>query len=69
MALATVLTQIEFPGLYPELVDRDPFPLALVCLRDAALLAAVALVALELQPRGEEQLVDARGAPLRVRLD
>ncbi len=69
VALATVLTQVEFPGLYPELVDREPFPVALVCLRDAALLAAVALTVLELQPRREEQLVDARGAPLRVGLD
>jgi len=69
VALATVLTQIEFPALNHELVDRDPLAVALVCLRDAALLAAVALVALELQPRRKEQLLDARGAPVPVGLD
>ena len=69
VALATLLTLIEFPGLYHELVDRDALPVALVCLRDAALLAAVALTVRALQPRREEQLLDPRGAALAVRLD
>ena len=69
VALATALTQIEFPGLYVELVDRHPLPIAIVCLRDAALLAVVALVSLALEPRGQEQLLDPRRAALAVRLD
>ena len=69
VALATVLTQIEFPGLYVELVDREPLPVAIVCLRDATLLTVVALASRALEPRGEEHLLDARGAALAVRLD
>ena len=69
VALATALTQIEFPGLYVELVDRQPLPIAIVCLRDAALLAVVALVSRALEPRGQEQLLDPRRAALAVRLD
>ena len=69
VALATLLTLIEFPGLYHELVDREGLPVALVCLRDAALLAGVALTVRALQPRREEQLLDPRGAALAVRLD
>ena len=65
-----MLTQIEFPALYLELVDREPLPVAIVCLRDAALLAAVALaVARALQPRREEQLLDRVARPVAVRLD
>ena len=69
MALATVLTQIEFPSLYVELVDREPLPIAIVCLRDATLLAVVALAVRALEPRGQEQLLDPRGPALAVRLD
>jgi hypothetical protein len=41
---ALVLTQLEFPARYPELVRGEPLPLTLVSLRDAALLAALALL-------------------------
>lgn len=44
VAAAAVLTQLEFPARYFDLVAREPLPLVLVTLRNAALLAAVALV-------------------------
>jgi MFS family permease len=69
VALATVLTQIEFPALYHELVDREALPVMLVCVRDAVLLAAVVLTVRRLQPRGEQQLLGARGGAVPVRLD
>ncbi|HEX5911180.1 MAG TPA: glycosyltransferase 87 family protein [Thermoleophilaceae bacterium] len=40
-ALAVVLTLFEFPGLYREVVDRDAGALALVVVRDLALLGVV----------------------------
>jgi hypothetical protein len=40
---AAVLTQLEFPARYFDLVAREPLPLTLVALRNAALLAVVAL--------------------------
>jgi Glycosyltransferase family 87 len=43
VAAAAVLTQLEFPARYFDLVAREPLPLALVTLRNAALLAVVAL--------------------------
>jgi hypothetical protein len=69
VAGATVLTLVEFPGLYENLGGREPLPVAIVCLRDACLIAAVALTVRALQPRREEHLLGARGAALGVRLD
>ena len=69
IAAAAVLTQIEFPAHYFDVVAREPLALALVALRNAALLAALVLAVRELQPRGQEQLFDRRRAPLAVRLD
>jgi uncharacterized membrane protein len=43
VAAAAVLTQLEFPARYFDLVAREPLPLALVALRNAALLLVVAL--------------------------
>jgi hypothetical protein len=43
VALATVLTGIEFPGLYPEVVDGETGAVALVAVRDAALIVAAIL--------------------------
>ena len=40
-ALAVVLTLIEFPGLYREVVDREAGALALVLVRDLALVGVV----------------------------
>ena len=69
VAGATVLTLVEFPGLYENLGGREPLPVAIVCLRDALLIAAVALTVRALQVRGEEHLLDARRPAVAVRLD
>jgi len=66
---AAVLTQIEFPAHYFDVVAREPLALALVAVRNSALLAAVVLVVRELDPRGQEQLFDRGRASLAVRLD
>jgi hypothetical protein len=69
VALAAVLTQVEFPALYFDLLARDPAVIAVVCLRDAALLASVALAARALGAGGDEQLLNPRGTPVAVGLD
>jgi Glycosyltransferase family 87 len=69
IAVAAVLTQIEFPVHYFDVVDREPLALALVALRNAALLTALVLAVRELQPSRQEQLFDPGRAPLAVRLD
>jgi hypothetical protein len=69
VALAIVLTQIEFPAHYLDVVDRRPLALALVCLRDAALVGVVALASRALQPGRKQDLLHARGAPVTVGLD
>jgi hypothetical protein len=66
---AAVLTQIEFPAHYFDVVAREPLALALVAVRNAALLAAVVFAVRELQPRRQEQLFDRGRTPLAVRLD
>jgi hypothetical protein len=43
VAVATLLTQVEFPSRYFDLRDGASFPLAVLSLRDAVLVAAVAL--------------------------
>jgi hypothetical protein len=68
VALAALLTQLEFPARYFDLLGRDPAAVALVCLRDAILIAVLALAVRALQPRREQDLVDARGAPPAVAL-
>jgi uncharacterized membrane protein len=68
VAAAAVLTQLEFPARYFDLLGREPAAVALVCLRDAVLLGVLALAVRALQPRREQDLVDARGAPLAVAL-
>ena len=68
-AAAAVLTRLEFPARYFDLVDRETLPLTLVALRNAALLSALALAIWALQRRPQEQLLDRSGAALAVRLD
>lgn len=68
-AAAAVLTRLEFPVRYFDLVDRETLPLALVALRNAALLSALALAIWALQRRPQEQLLDRGGTALAVRLD
>jgi Glycosyltransferase family 87 len=69
VALAAVLTQVEFPAHYFEVVAREPVGVALVVVRNIALLAVLALSVRALQLRRHEHLLD-RGRPaLAVRLD
>jgi hypothetical protein len=69
IALAALLTQLEFPAHYFDVVAREPAALGLVAVRNAVLLAALVLSLRELRARGQEQLLDRRRAPLAVRLD
>ena len=43
LAAATLLTLVEFPSRYFDLVAREPLPVAIVAVRDAVLVAAVVL--------------------------
>jgi hypothetical protein len=69
VAAAALLTQLEFPARYFDLVAREPLPLALVALRNGVLLAALVLVVRALQPRAQKQLLDRGRTALAVRLD
>ena len=68
IAVAAVLTQIEFPAHYFHVVAREPAALTLVAVRNAALLVALVLAMCELQPRRQEQLLDRGRAPVAVGL-
>ncbi len=68
VALAAVLTLVEFPAHYIAVVEREPLALALVAARNVVLLVALVLAVRELQPRGQEQLFDRPRAPVAVRL-
>jgi hypothetical protein len=69
VALAAVLTQIEFPAHYFDVVAREPLAIVLVAARNLALLAVLALSVRALQLRRQEQLLDRGGPALAVRLD
>jgi hypothetical protein len=64
-AAAILLTFVEFPSRYFDLVARQPFPTAVVALRDATLLALLALAARELRPIRAPSL--SRRAPAAAR--
>ena len=66
---ALVLTQVEFPAHYFDVVAREPLALALVAARDLVLLTVLALSLRALRVQRHEQLLDARRAALAVRLD
>jgi len=68
VALAAVLTQIEFPAHYFDVVAREPLAVALVAVRNVALLAVIVLSVRALQLRRHEELLDGRRAALAVRL-
>jgi hypothetical protein len=69
VALAAVLTQVEFPAHYFDVVAREPLAIALVAARNLALLAVLVLSVRALQLRRQQELLD-RGRPtLAVRLD
>jgi hypothetical protein len=70
---AIVLTQVEFPARYLQVVELRPSALVLVAVRNAALLAALALGlralgGVPLERRREQQLLDRRGAAPAVRI-
>ena len=67
-AVAAVLTQIEFPAHYFDVVGREPLAIALVAVRNLALLAVLVLSVRALQLRRHEELLDGRRAALAVRL-
>jgi hypothetical protein len=69
VGLAALLTQIEFPARYFDLVAREPFPIVVVAVRNALLLAALALAVSALEPRRQKQLLDRRRPAFAVRLD
>jgi len=49
VALVAVLTQIEFPAHYFDVVAREPVAVGLVALRNVALAAVIALALRELR--------------------
>jgi hypothetical protein len=69
VAAAAVLTQVEFPARYFDVVAREPLAIALVAVRDLVLLAVLALALRALLVQRHEQLLDARRTALVVRLD
>ena len=69
LGAAALLTQLEFPSRYLDLVDREAFPLAVVALRNLALLVALGLAVRALQLGRQEHLLDRGGPPVRVPFD
>jgi glycosyl transferase family 87 len=68
-AAAVVLTQLEFPARYFDLVDREPFPVTVVALRNLVLLAVVVLALRALRSARHEELRERHGPPASVPLD
>jgi hypothetical protein len=69
---AIVLTQVEFPSRYFDVVGRETFPVLLVAARNVALLVGLGLALRALVPspiRREQQLLDRRRAPVVAGLD
>jgi hypothetical protein len=69
VALAALLTQVEFPAHYFDVVAREPLAIGLVAVRNLALAAVIALSVRQLQPRRQEDLLDPRRPAVAVRLD
>jgi hypothetical protein len=65
VGLAAVLTQVEFPARYFDLVEGEAFPVAVVAARNLVLLAVVALA---LRAVRQQQLLDRERQPARVAL-
>jgi Glycosyltransferase family 87 len=68
-AAAAILTQLEFPARYFDLVDREPFPIAVIAARNLLLLAVLVLALRALRPSRQQQLLDRERPPARVALD
>ena len=69
VAIAAVLTQVEFPAHYFDVVAREPLATWLVALRNLALLAVLVLGLRELLLRRHEELLDRGRTPVVVGLD
>jgi MFS family permease len=69
IAAAAALTQVEFPARYFDLVDREPFPIAVIAARNLLLLAVLVLALRALRPSRQQQLLDRERPPARVALD
>lgn len=65
---AALLTQLEFPAHYFDVVGREPAAVGLVALRDLVLLAILVLALRALTRQREQQLLDAGRPALVVRL-
>ena len=66
---ATVLTQVEFPARYFDLVQREPIPVAVIALRNLVLIAVLVLALRALRSTLDQQLLDGGRPPARVALD
>jgi glycosyl transferase family 87 len=69
VAFVAVLTQVEFPARYFDVVAREPLAIGLVTLRNLALLAVLILSVRALQAGRKQELLDRRRPALAVRLD
>jgi hypothetical protein len=69
VAAAAVLTQVEFPARYFDLVDREPFPVALVAVRNLVLLVVLFLALRALGSARQQQLLDRERPAVPVALD
>lgn len=68
-AAACALTLVEFPSRYFDLIDGEPFAVAVIAARNLALMVAVALALLGLRrmlPPRPETVVERTGAPISV---
>jgi hypothetical protein len=68
-AAAAVLTQVEFPARYFDLVDRELFPVAVIALRNFVLIAVLVLALRALRSALHQHLLDRGRPPARVALD
>ncbi len=69
VAAAAVLTQVEFPARYFDLVEREPFPVAIVAARNVVLLVVLVLALRALSSARDQQLLERDGPAARVALD
>lgn len=68
-AAAVVLTQVEFPARYFDLVDQEPFPIAVVALRNLALLVVLVLALRALAAARQQELLERERPAVAVALD
>jgi Glycosyltransferase family 87 len=69
VAAAAVLTQVEFPARYFDLVNGEPFPVAVVAVRNLVLLAVLVLALRALGATRQQQLLEPERPAVPVALD